>query len=120
MVATCRRWSRYGNIGRLELELFRAVRLVVDTGFHAEEWSHADAKAYMDETISGWNHEVERYMVLSGQAAGYMIGMQTILGLRGDASGPEELAAFHDLVLGGGSMPLGVLVEVVGSSGGGQ
>jgi uncharacterized protein (DUF885 family) len=107
----------YGEIGRLELELARAVRLVVDTGLHWKRWTSEEAHAYMDEVIGGWGGEVERYLVLPGQATGYMIGMLTILQLRGDASGPEELAAFHDLILGGGSMPLGVLQEVVESGG---
>jgi uncharacterized protein (DUF885 family) len=104
----------YGEIGRLELELVRAARLVVDTGLHWKRWTSEEAHRYMDEVIDTWAGEVERYMVLPGQATGYMIGMLTILGLRGDASGPEELAAFHDLILGGGSMPLGVLEDVVG------
>ncbi len=105
----------YGNIGRLELELLRAVRLVVDTGIHSLQWSRAEAQDYMDQTISGWSHEVERYMVLPGQATGYMIGMQTILSLRDEAvdNGVLDLASFHDLVLGGGSVPLGVLESVV-------
>jgi uncharacterized protein (DUF885 family) len=104
----------YGNVGRLELELLRAVRLVVDTGLHALQWDRDEAHDYIARTLPGWDHEVERYIVLPGQATGYMIGMQTLLDLRGDASTPEELAAFHDLVLGGGSMPLEVLAEVVG------
>ena len=112
----------YGDIGRLELELLRAVRLVVDTGIHSLGWSHREAKDYMDARISGWSHEVERYMVLPGQATGYMIGMLEILDLRDDAaaSGITDLAEFHDLVLGGGSMPLEVLeTTVAGSLGGG-
>ena len=101
----------YGDIGRLELELLRAVRLVVDTGIHSLGWSRSEAKDYMDSTISGWSHEVERYMVLPGQATGYMIGMLTILDLRDQAAtaGINDLAEFHDLILGGGSMPLEVL-----------
>ncbi len=106
----------YGNIGRLELELLRAVRLVVDTGIHALGWTREEAHAYMDETIAGWGPEVERYMVLPGQATGYMIGMRTIMGLRDEAAGVEELAAFHDLILGGGSMPLGILEAIVTAS----
>jgi uncharacterized protein (DUF885 family) len=104
----------YGDVGRLEFELLRAVRLVVDTGIHWQHWTRQQAHDYMDETISGYGYEVERYLVMPAQATGYMIGMQTILDLRGDANGPEELAAFHDEVLGGGSMPLGVLERVVG------
>jgi uncharacterized protein (DUF885 family) len=105
----------YGNIGRLELELLRAVRLVVDTGIHAMRWSGQTAHDYMSETISEWSHEVERYMVYPGQATGYMIGMQTILDLREQtaADGTLDIAAFHDSILGGGSMPLSVLTAVV-------
>jgi uncharacterized protein (DUF885 family) len=105
----------YGNIGRLELELLRAVRLVVDTGIHAMRWSGQTAHDYMSETISEWSHEVERYMVYPGQATGYMIGMQIILELRDQtaADGTLDIAAFHDAILGGGSMPLSVLTAVV-------
>ena len=69
----------------------------------------------MDQTIGGWSAEVERYMVLPGQATGYMIGMQTILDLRDRlaAGGMSDVAAFHDTVLGGGSMPLSILESVV-------
>ena len=70
----------YGEIGRLELELVRAARLVVDTGLHWKRWTSAEAHAYMDEVINGWGGEVERYLVLPGQATGYMIGLQTLCG----------------------------------------
>ncbi len=105
----------YGDIGRLELELVRAVRLVVDTGIHSLGWTRKEARDYMDQTIGGWSAEVERYMVLPGQATGYMIGMQTILDLRDRlaAGGMSDVAAFHDTVLGGGSMPLNILESVV-------
>jgi len=105
----------YGNIGRLELELLRAVRLVVDTGIHAMRWSAQTAHDYMSKTISEWSHEVERYMVYPGQATGYMIGMQTILDLRDQtaAAGTLDIAAFHDTILGGGSMPLSLLTAAV-------
>ena len=103
----------YGDIGRLELELLRAVRLVVDTGLHSLRWTRQEARDYMDATIGGWSHEVERYMVLPGQATGYMIGMQSILALREQADGSFDIADFHDLVLGVGSVPLGVLEAVV-------
>jgi uncharacterized protein (DUF885 family) len=107
----------YGNIGRLELELLRAVRLVVDTGIHAKRWSRAEAHAYMDDIIPTWTHEVERYMVLPGQATGYMIGMQEILRLRDqseDRVGEEfDVADFHTAVLGSGALPLTILDRVV-------
>ena len=109
----------YGNIGRLELELLRAVRLVTDTGIHALGWTRYDARAYMYEAMGGdgWIHEVERYIVLPGQATGYMVGMLTILDLRdraqqqlGDAF---DIVEFHNIVLTNGSLPLTILEQVV-------
>ena len=110
----------HGNIGRLELELLRAVRLVVDTGIHAFEWSRDEAHAYMNSVIPTWSYEVERYMVLPGQATGYMIGQLEILLLRSNAQ--EQLgdrfamAQFHDAVLGAGSLPLAILEQVVNAT----
>jgi uncharacterized protein (DUF885 family) len=107
----------YGNIGRLELELLRAVRLVVDTGIHSLGWSRSEAHAYMDQVIPTMSGEVERYMVLPGQATGYMIGQQEILRLRDEAHarlGDDfEIAEFHKVVLGSGSLPLSILEQVV-------
>ena len=95
-----------GNIGRLQLELLRAVRLVVDTGIHAERWTWEQAHTYMDEVIPGWGWEVERYMALPGQATSYMVGLNQILSLRAQTTGGEaDLADFHDRVLGSGSLP---------------
>lgn len=111
----------YGNIGRLHLELLRAVRLVTDTGIHAMRWSREEAKAYMNQALgdpSGrWSHEVDRYIVLPAQATGYKIGMLKILELREKAM--EELGdqfdikKFHTAILGNGSMPLEILERVV-------
>jgi uncharacterized protein (DUF885 family) len=111
----------FGNLGRLQLELLRAVRLVVDTGIHAKQWTRAESKAYMNEALgdpSGrWSHEVERYIVLPAQATGYKIGMLKILELRQramDELGDEfDIKEFHDLVLGSGSMPLDILERIV-------
>ena len=107
----------YGNIGRLQLELLRAARLVVDTGIHHFGWSSLEARAYLNSVIPAWAHEVERYMVLPGQATGYMVGMQEILRLRElamDALGDSfDLAEFHTVVLGSGSQPLSVLSDMV-------
>jgi uncharacterized protein (DUF885 family) len=106
-----------GEIGRLQLELLRAVRLVVDTGIHAMGWTRERASAYMNEVIPAWSFEVERYIVLPGQATGYMIGMQEILRLREAAmtsSGAGfSLSEFHDAVLGFGSLPLTILGDVM-------
>ena len=98
----------FGNIGRLELELLRAIRLVVDTGLHSKQWTPAEARTYMDENLAGWSYEVERYLVLPGQATGYMIGLLQMLEWRGSADSVEELREFHDFVLGRGSVPLGI------------
>lgn len=109
----------YGNIGRLELELVRALRLVVDTGIHALGWSRNEGRSYMETVLgdSSWSHEVVRYTVLPGQATGYMIGRNQILTMRQElqsALGDDfDLAAFHDLVIGGGNLPLELLESVV-------
>jgi uncharacterized protein (DUF885 family) len=110
-----------GNLGRLQDELFRAVRLVVDTGIHALRWSYDEAASYMTENTGldeeFVRQEVERYAVLPGQATSYKIGMLRILDLRDRAQrelgGTFELAEFHDVVLGEGSLPLPILEELV-------
>ena len=101
-----------GLLGALGSELFRARRLVVDTGLHSKGWTRQQAIDY------GINpQEVERYVVWPGQANAYMIGMLRILDLREKAKtelGTKfSLPAFHDLVLGAGSVPLDVLGELV-------
>ena len=99
-------------LGALESQLFRARRLVVDTGLHALRWTRSQA---IDYGISA--AEVERYVAIPGQACAYMIGMLRLRGLRDEAQralGPRfSLPAFHDAVLGAGSVPLDVLGEVV-------
>ena len=111
----------YGNLGRLQLELLRAVRLVVDTGIHAKQWSRQQATDYMKEALgdpSGrWAHEVERYVVIPAQATGYKIGMLELLELRRratEALGDEfDIKEFHTAVLGNGAMPLELLEAMV-------
>lgn len=111
----------YGNIGRLQLELLRAVRLVTDTGIHAQLWTREQAKEYMNEALgdpSGrMSGEVERYVVLPAQATGYKIGMLEILELRQramDELGPRfDLVEFHRAVLGSGMVPLEILEHIV-------
>ncbi len=105
------------RLGQLVAELFRAVRLVVDTGLHAERWSREQAIAYMrDRTgmpASEVEAEVERYVVWPGQACAYKIGQLKILELRERARrrlGERfDLRAFHDVVLGSGAVPLTIL-----------
>jgi uncharacterized protein (DUF885 family) len=109
------------NLGRLRDEMFRAVRLVVDTGIHAERWTREQAIAYMRENTglaeSDATSEVERYFVDPGQALAYKAGMLEILALREKARkalGPRfELKQFHDEVLTHGAVPLTVLRRVV-------
>jgi uncharacterized protein (DUF885 family) len=105
------------DFGRLESEMWRAVRLVVDTGLHVRGWTEQEAIDYFLANTAAptgqAQSEVRRYLVLPGQATSYMIGMMKIQDLRrkaeaelGDAF---DMRAFHDTVLGGGAMPLAVL-----------
>ena len=107
----------YFNLGRLQYELMRSVRLVVDTGIHWKRWSREKAIQYM-ASHTGMNEEevvveIERYIVLPGQACGYKIGMKKILDLREEMK--EQMGAgfdirlFHQLILENGAMPLSVL-----------
>lgn len=99
-------------LGALGAQLFRARRLVVDTGLHARRWTRQQAIDY-DISVS----EVERYVANPGQATAYMIGMLHILALREQAKASMGerfvLSAFHDTVLRAGSVPLEVLSSVV-------
>lgn len=107
----------FGNLGRLQAELFRAARLVVDTGLHHKRWTREKAIQYLDEMTgqpeSLTASEVERYMIAPGQALGYKLGMLKMLELRDRAKtqlGKRfDLAEFHDIILLGGAMPLMVL-----------
>jgi uncharacterized protein (DUF885 family) len=110
-----------GDLGRLQAEMFRAVRLVVDTGIHAQRWTREQAIAYMlDKTGMGEKEvtaEIERYIVNPGQACAYKVGMLKIQELRKRAQ--QELGAkfdqreFHDVVLKDGAMPLEILEQQV-------
>ncbi|MDH5631139.1 MAG: DUF885 domain-containing protein [Gammaproteobacteria bacterium] len=107
----------FGDLGRLQAEIFRAVRLVVDTGMHYKKWTREQAITYMLEKTgsaeSDVTAEIERYMTWPGQALGYKMGMLKILELREKAKttlGDKfDVAAFHDLVLLGGAVPMTVL-----------
>jgi uncharacterized protein (DUF885 family) len=111
----------YGNLGRLQEELFRAARLVVDTGVHAKRWTFEQAVVYMIETTGlaedTVRDEVERYIATPGQAVAYTVGLVKILELRDRARkalGPAfDLAQFHAAVLAYGSVPLPILEELV-------
>ncbi len=107
----------FGNLGRLQAELFRAVRLVVDTGLHEKRWTREQAINYMitktGSAESDMISEVERYMAWPGQALGYKLGMIKILSLRDKAkrvlADDFDLNEFHDVILLGGSVPMAVL-----------
>ncbi|MET0856134.1 MAG: DUF885 domain-containing protein [Telluria sp.] len=102
--------------GHLSDEMLRAVRLVVDTGMHAKGWTREQSIQYMKDTL-GYSDvaksETERYMVWPGQALGYKIGSLKIAQLRARATaalGPKfSLPAFHQVVLGDGTLPLSLL-----------
>lgn len=107
----------YSDFGRLSNELWRAIRLVVDTGIHSKGWSEEQAVKYALENSpnqeTAVRSEVQRYFVLPGQATSYKIGMLRIQELRGRAEtelGDKfDIRGFHDTVLGGGTVPLSIL-----------
>ena len=111
----------YSDFGRLQSEMWRAIRLVVDTGIHSKGWTEDEAVAYClenspnPETVA--RSEVQRYFVLPGQATSYKIGMIRIQELRAKAQaelGDDfDIRGFHDTVLGGGSVPLSILEKMV-------
>ncbi len=111
----------YDNIGRLQAELFRAVRLVVDTGIHYKRWNRERAIDYMIDNTgmaeSDVVAEIERYFVMPGQALAYKVGMTKILELR-DIARAElgdkfDIREFHHAVLTNGSVPLDILEDIV-------
>jgi uncharacterized protein (DUF885 family) len=111
----------YQDFGRLSDELLRAVRLVVDTGLHAKQWTRqqvldyfgANTAASAVETLA----ETNRYIVIPGQATGYKIGMIKIIQLRElakrELGAKFDLRAYHDLVLKNGALPMNLLEENV-------
>jgi uncharacterized protein (DUF885 family) len=111
-----------GDLGRLQDELFRAVRLVADTGLHAMRWSREQAIAYMRDTTgtaeSRVTAEVERYMAWPGQALGYKLGQLRLLAMRDRLRARKgrgyNLRAFHAAVLTHGAMPLDLVEQAVG------
>jgi len=107
----------YSDFGRLGAEIWRAIRLVVDTGLHSKGWTEQQAVDYFLEnspTSEGQvRAEIRRYIVRPGQATAYKVGMLKILELRQRArtklGDRFDIRAFHDTVLGGGSLPLSIL-----------
>ncbi|MBL4836258.1 MAG: DUF885 domain-containing protein [Kordiimonadaceae bacterium] len=107
----------YSDFGRLGSEIWRAIRLVVDTGLHSKGWTEEQAVTYFQEnsaiTDAQALSEVRRYMVMPGQATSYKIGMLKIQELRKkaeDTLGDKfDIRSFHDTILGGGALPLSIL-----------
>ena len=117
----CKELGAYPDVAadfmRLDAELFRAARLVTDTGIHALGWTEDEAVAYMINTgrqpPERSRSEVRRYITLPGQATGYKIGMLKIMQERSKAEaalGPKfDIKGFHDLLIASGSQPLSIL-----------
>ncbi len=113
----------YSDFGRLSSELWRACRLVVDTGIHMDDkrWTRAQSITYLTENtpnaVTDIENSVERYIVDPGQATAYKIGMAKIIDLREAAKATLgdkfDLKGFHNAVLSGGSVPLTILADIV-------
>jgi uncharacterized protein (DUF885 family) len=109
------------DFGRLQLELHRAIRLVVDTGLHHKKWKKAQAIKYIidssAEPVAAATKAIERYIVFPGQATAYMIGRLKISELRDRAAAELgkafDVRAFHDVVLRNGPIPLDVMEQEV-------
>jgi uncharacterized protein (DUF885 family) len=119
--ALCKEMGAFPDIAadfmRLDAELFRAARLVVDTGIHAMGWTEDEAAEYLNVTgrqpLQRSRSEVRRYITLPGQATGYKIGMLKIMELRQRAESKLgdrfDIKGFHDLLIASGSQPLSIL-----------
>lgn len=107
----------WGQLGYLQSYMFRAARLVVDTGIHAKRWSREQAVRYMVENTGQAETllvtEVERYAVWPGQATSYMVGQTRWVGLRErlkkELGSRFDLRSFHDTAIAAGAMPISVL-----------
>ncbi len=107
----------YNDFGRLTAEMWRAIRLVVDTGLHAKGWTQDQAVQYFFDNSAipegAVRSEVRRYITTPGQATSYKIGMLKIEELRANAEaelGDQfDIRGFHDVVLGGGALPMPLL-----------
>jgi uncharacterized protein (DUF885 family) len=111
----------YSDFGRLGMELWRACRLVVDTGIHDKRWSREEAIAYLTENTPNPDGDIrkaiERYIVFPGQATAYMIGKLKIKELRArsqqELDGKFTYGNFHDVILRSGPVPLTIMEERV-------
>ncbi|WP_457320080.1 DUF885 domain-containing protein, partial [Stenotrophomonas sp. P5_B8] len=110
-----------GDLGRLQAEMFRSVRLVVDTGLHRKRWTPEQAATYLQDktgmTPGDVRVEINRYLVQPGQASSYKMGQLRLLALREKArtqlGDRFDIRAFHDLILGNGAMPMTVVAQAV-------
>jgi uncharacterized protein (DUF885 family) len=111
----------YSDFGRLGYEMWRAVRLVVDTGIHAFGWTRQQAIDYLAAhtalTEKAVEDQIDRYISWPGQALSYKIGELKIRELRKRVEQKQgadfDIRAFHDVIIGNGSLPLAVLEEVI-------
>ncbi len=111
----------YSDFGRLAMELWRACRLVVDTGIHAKKWNREESIKYYTDNTPNTEYDairmVERHVVMPSQATAYKIGMNKILSLRENAKkqlGDKfDIREFHDVVLTDGPLPLNILENKV-------
>ena len=109
----------YSDFGRLSMEIWRACRLVVDTGLHHKRWTREEAIDYLTANTSSSvvanTKAIERYMIMPGQATAYKVGMLKILELREKARtalGDQfDIRGYHELVLSNGAVPLETLVD---------
>ena len=111
----------YSKFGQLTYDMWRAVRLVVDTGMHDKGWSRNRAIEFFKANAAKTEHdivnEIDRYISFPGQALAYKIGQMRIRGLRTEATerlGDQfDVREFHDVVLGAGAVPLDILTSNV-------
>ncbi len=111
----------YSDFGRLAMEIWRAARLVVDTGIHSKQWTREQAVQYLMENTPNPEGDcrkaIDRYIVMPGQATAYKIGMLKIVELRDRARAELgeafDIRDFHDVVLRDGAVPLAILEENV-------
>ncbi len=107
----------YSEYGRLMSEMWRAIRLVVDTGMHAKGWTEQQSIDYFRENssipLTAITSEIRRYLIMPGQATAYKVGMIRIQELRKKAEtelgDTFDIRGFHDVILGGGALPLDLL-----------
>ena len=109
----------YSRFGALTYEMWRAIRLVVDTGIHYKGWTRQQAIDFFMDNAAKTEHdiinEIDRYIVMPGQALAYKVGQLKMRSLRADAErrlGDQfDIRAFHDALLGGGALPLDILQQ---------